>query len=69
MIFRRVKDESGMSDFMLEEEFKSSAKQVFRREFDIPLDKELDVSMSKEMTIGLFSRESLKETLFTELDI
>ncbi len=54
---------------MLEEEFKSSAKQVFRREFDIPLDKELDVSMSKEMSIGLFSRESLKETLFTELDI
>tara|TARA_B100000902_G_C26727495_1_gene629740 strand:- start:288 stop:497 length:210 start_codon:yes stop_codon:yes gene_type:complete len=69
MLLRRVKDESGMSDFMLEEEFKRAAKQTFKQEHNIPLDKELEVSMSKETSIGILSRKSLKETLFSELSI
>ena len=69
MILRRVKEDSEMSDFLLEEEFRSTAKELLRKEHDLPLDKELEITMSKEMTIGKYSRQSLKETLFTELEI
>ena len=69
MILRRVKDDSEMSDFLLEEEFRKATKDLLRREYNIPLDRELEVAMSKEMTIGSDSKKSLKDTLFTELNI
>ena len=69
MILRRVKDESEMSDFLLQEEFRRTAKENLRQEYDVPLDRELEVVMAKELTIGSHARESLKDTLFTELEI
>ena len=69
MILKRKTEDSEMSDFLLEESFRESAKQKLRQEHDLPLDKGLEIVMAKELTIGSEARESLKETLFTELKI